>query len=96
MREILNGIYSITLYNDTDKQGVTEINVYIIKGKTRSLMIDTGFNRENCLNELEKGLKTLNIDYGFLDIFLTHRHFDHCSLARLMAEKGATIYMNSS
>lgn len=95
MREILKGIYSVTLFNTEDKQGVKDINVYIVKGNDRSLMIDTGFNRENCPETFESALEELDIEPGNLDIFITHRHFDHCSLAGFLSGKGATVYMNS-
>jgi hypothetical protein len=38
------------------------LNSYIIKDPERSLIIDTGLNREECLEAMQKGLDTLGID----------------------------------
>ena len=99
IKEILPGIYRVTLTDNTIEQGVSEIQIFIIKGSSqvhdgRSLMIDTGFNNANCLKKLEAALTELEIKPEKLDIFLTHRHHDHCGLAGRFAEKGARLFMN--
>lgn len=97
-KEILPGIFRLTLSDTTIEQGVSEIHIFIIPGKpsSRSLMIDTGFKTTNCLERLEQALHELHISYSDLDIFLTHRHHDHCGLAGILSKKGARLFMNPS
>jgi len=95
MIERAPGIYEVTLISGTGK-GVGEIRVYLIPGKEgqRSLMVDAGFGEEACLEKMERALEKLGIDCAKLDIFLTHKHHDHCGLASTFAEKGARLFMN--
>lgn len=61
------------------------LNSYVIKGKTRNLVIDTGFNRPACRASLCAGLHALDIDLQKTDLFLTHLHADHTGLVGLFA-----------
>ena len=72
------------------------MRVHIVKGKPgkRSLMVDTGFGSQESLEDMEEALAALDISYKDLDIFLTHKHHDHCGLASTFAKKGAKIFMN--
>lgn len=94
MREIAEGIYEVILH-DKEKE-VGEMRVHIVKGKPgkRSLMVDTGFGSQESLEDMEEALAALDISYKDLDIFLTHKHHDHCGLASTFAKKGAKIFMN--
>jgi glyoxylase-like metal-dependent hydrolase (beta-lactamase superfamily II) len=56
------------------------LNSYIIKDSARSLIVDTGLNRKECLDAMHKGLSTLEIDLSRSDIFITHLHADHFGL----------------
>ena len=89
MREIAEEIYEVILH-DKEKE-VGEMRVHIVKGKPgkRSLMVDTGFGSQESLEDMEEALAALDISYKDLDIFLTHKHHDHCGLAirDLLAEK---------
>ena len=38
------------------------LNAYIVKGGDRFLIIDTGFNREECLNAMNASLRKLDVD----------------------------------
>jgi glyoxylase-like metal-dependent hydrolase (beta-lactamase superfamily II) len=98
-KEILPGIYRVTLTSNPHDKGVSEIKIFIIKGKEsvhygRSLMVDTGFNNDECMEKMESALEELHIPSEKLDIFLTHRHHDHCGLAGRFAKKGARLFMN--
>lgn len=98
-KEILPGIYRVTLTDRTIEQGVSEIQIFIIKGKEsvhdgRSIMIDTGFNNDACMEKLTYALLELDISPEKLDVFLTHRHHDHCGLAGRFARNGARLFMN--
>ncbi len=97
--EVLPGIYRVILTDTTIEQGVSSIGIYIVKGSSsvqegRSLMIDTGFRRESCLQKLLSALDALAIPTDTLDVFLTHRHHDHSGLAGRLADLGARIFMN--
>ncbi|MEA5002521.1 MAG: MBL fold metallo-hydrolase [Christensenella sp.] len=70
------------------------LNAYVFPEADRPLIIDTGFNRPECLTALMEGLSELSIDLTKTDLFLTHLHGDHTGLAVKLAEKGCTIYMN--
>lgn len=69
------------------------LNCYIIKTDDRSLIIDTGFNRPECLEAMQNGLKELNIDPERTDIFLTHLHSDHTGLVSVFVNDKMTVYM---
>jgi glyoxylase-like metal-dependent hydrolase (beta-lactamase superfamily II) len=56
------------------------LNSYIIKDSARSLIVDTGLNRKECLDAMHKGLAALEIDLSRSDIFITHLHADHFGL----------------
>lgn len=92
MKELFPGIYQINLYSNS--HGVSEIKIYMIPGNPRSLMVDAGFRDEACLKVLEQAFKELEISPASLDVFLTHKHHDHCGLAYILAEKGARIFQN--
>ena len=94
MREIAEGIYEIVLRDKENEVGETK--VHIVKGKPgkKSLMVDTGFGSHETLKTMDEALETLGISCEDLDIFLTHKHPDHCGLASTFASRGAKIYMN--
>lgn len=94
MLERAPGIYEVKLYND--QKGIGEIKIFLIPGRDggRSLMVDTGFRRKECLESMERAMGSLGITYDKLDIFLTHKHHDHCGLARVYEDRGARLFMN--
>ena len=72
------------------------LNSYVIKaeGSGRHLLIDTGFNRPECLDALMEGLDELGISPVDTDVFLTHLHSDHAGNAGAMQEMGARVIMS--
>lgn len=94
MKEQAPGIYDVELHSS--QKSISEIHIYIIKGKPgqRSLMVDAGFRSRSCLKKMEDTLQELDIRMEDLDLFLTHKHHDHCGLASVYAEKGARLLMN--
>ena len=70
------------------------LNSYIVKGGDRFLIIDTGFNREECLNAMNTSLQKLGVDLNKTDIFITHLHVDHMGLAGTLARDNSKIYFN--
>lgn len=96
MIEKFKGIYELKLSSEKNNESVSTINIFIIPGNEgeRSLLIDCGFKDKKSLEQIDEALKSLNIKYDELDLFITHRHFDHCSLASELSKKGVKIYMS--
>jgi len=69
------------------------LNSYIIKAGERSLIIDTGWNREDCMRVLSSGLKELGVNLREADFFITHMHADHSGLVSNLATDTSTIYL---
>ncbi|MDO4329829.1 MAG: MBL fold metallo-hydrolase [Lachnospiraceae bacterium] len=96
LMEVLPGIYRLELHSKF--KSIDKINIFIIPGKDpgvdRSLMVDVGFHDEDCLANLERTMQKLGIPFDKLDIFLTHKHHDHCGLAYMFERQGSRIFMN--
>lgn len=76
------------------------LNCYVVKGDPkvndgRNLLIDTGFNKEECLNDLLEGMKALELKPENTDVFLTHAHYDHIGNAKRLEELGCNILMSA-
>ena len=70
------------------------LNSYIVRGNDRHLIIDTGFNREDCLAKMNASLQKLDIDLNKTDFFITHLHVDHIGLTGRLMQEGSRIYFN--
>lgn len=90
MKEIYKNIY--TFPTVLPKSPLKAINIYIIKGKDRALMLDTGFNMPETKAELLAGLDELGLKVEDVDLFVTHLHSDHSGLASMFAEAGSIVY----
>jgi glyoxylase-like metal-dependent hydrolase (beta-lactamase superfamily II) len=90
--EILPGFYRLVI--PLPDSPLKSLNSYIITGPTRNLIIDTGFNLDECIAAMQKGLNTLNIDLACTDIFITHLHADHFGLVEKLKTPTSTIYFN--
>jgi glyoxylase-like metal-dependent hydrolase (beta-lactamase superfamily II) len=88
--EILPGLYRINVPLLGSPLKAT--NSYVIKGTERSLIIDTGWNREDCMTALVSGLEECHVDHREADFFITHMHADHAGLVSALAGEGARIY----
>ncbi|MBI4775453.1 MAG: MBL fold metallo-hydrolase [Deltaproteobacteria bacterium] len=69
-------------------------NSYVILDPERNLVIDTGFNRPECLDAMTRGLKELDVDLQRTDLLITHLHADHFGLAAKLASDTSRIYFN--
>lgn len=92
VEKILDGIYRIEV--PLPGNPLKSINSYVIFGKERNLVIDTGMNMPECLSAIKKGVDELHLDLKKTDIFLTHMHADHTGLSGILAEEGAQIYFS--
>lgn len=68
------------------------INSYIITSGERNLIVDTGFNSEDCKRFFMDGIKEIGISLSGSDLLVTHLHSDHCGLAASISREGACVY----
>ena len=72
------------------------LNSYAIKGKDRNLIIDTGFNRQACMDAMLESLSELDVDLKKTDFYITHAHADHFGLISRLAGADNTVYFNKT
>jgi glyoxylase-like metal-dependent hydrolase (beta-lactamase superfamily II) len=89
--EIEKNIYRIKV--SLPRNPLKTLNSYFVVGSERNLLIDLGFNRDECFADLSAGLRALGPDMSRTDIFLTHFHSDHCGLIHRIAREDTRIYM---
>ncbi len=70
------------------------VNSYIVKDSDRTLIVDTGFNSDSCLEAMRESLLELEVDLGKASFFITHSHSDHLGLISRLAGEGSTVYFN--
>jgi glyoxylase-like metal-dependent hydrolase (beta-lactamase superfamily II) len=92
IEEILPNLYRIEI--PLPRNPLRALNSYAIKSPERSLIIDTGWNEEACMNAMQAGLKKLAIDIEKSDFFITHLHADHMGLLSRLTTERSTIYFN--
>lgn len=62
--EVLDGIYMISLpFLRRRVKSIDEIKLYVIRGKERDLLIDTGLNEEEYYGTLKKDLDELGFPW---------------------------------
>jgi len=90
---VANNIYSFPI--QLPDNPLKWLNCYVIKGEEgqRNLLIDTGFNRPECLNDLMQGMEELRLKPELTDVFLTHVHSDHTGNAGALYEMGCRVIM---
>lgn len=67
------------------------LNSYVIRDSSRSLIVDTGLNRKECLEAMQKGLAALGVDLSKSNIFITHLHADHFGLVTRLVTDSTDI-----
>ena len=72
-----------------------ELNCYFLRGRDRSLLIDTGFHLPECRAALDAGLAELGVRMEETDILLTHMHSDHSGLAPDIASPETRVYVSA-
>ena len=70
------------------------LNSYVIRGSERSLIIDTGLNRKECLDAMLAGLDTIDVDLDKADLFITHLHADHFGLVTKLASASSKVFFS--
>jgi glyoxylase-like metal-dependent hydrolase (beta-lactamase superfamily II) len=92
VEEILKNLYKIEI--PLPKNPLKAINSYVIKNPERNLIIDTGWNQEECMEAMQTGLMELGVDIGKTDFFITHLHADHFGLLSSLVTDTSKIYFN--
>ena len=92
VEEIARNLYKIEI--PLPNSPLKALNSYVVKGLEQNLMIDTGWNQEECLNAMRTGLKKLGVDIRETDFFITHLHSDHFGLVSNLSADTSLIYFN--
>ncbi len=91
-REVMENIYRIPV--PLPNNPLRELNCYLIRGKDRSLLIDTGFRQEPCREALFSGLRELDVHMEDTDVLLTHLHSDHTGLVSEVASPNSRVFID--
>ncbi|HHU76624.1 MAG TPA: MBL fold metallo-hydrolase [Firmicutes bacterium] len=92
IEKVLPGIFRIAL--PMPGSPLQSVNTYLLRGKERDLLIDSGINQKECKTALIKALSELDVSMEQTDFFITHLHEDHFGLAPILATDKSTIYLN--
>jgi len=90
MEEILPGLYRVNIPLPGSPLRAT--NSYVVKGTDRCLVVDTGWNREDCMTALASGLEECDVAPKQADFLITHMHADHSGLVSALAGERARVY----
>lgn len=90
VEKILPNIYRLEI--PLPNNPLQSLNSYVIKDSKKSLIIDTGMNREACKSAMFSGLAEIGINLGEIEFFITHMHADHCGLVTCLTAQAPTIY----
>jgi glyoxylase-like metal-dependent hydrolase (beta-lactamase superfamily II) len=92
IEEVGTDLYKIEI--PLPKNPLKALNSYVIKSPERNLIIDTGWNQQECMDAMQAGLNELEIDIRKTDFFVTHLHTDHLGLVSSLVTDTSTIYFN--
>jgi glyoxylase-like metal-dependent hydrolase (beta-lactamase superfamily II) len=92
IEEIFTNLYRIEI--PLPESPLRAVNSYVIKGLERNLIIDTGWNQDECMNVMLAGLRELGVDIKKTDFFITHSHSDHLGLVSTLAPETSKIFFN--
>ncbi len=90
IEQVRENIYRIEI--PLPQNPLKALNSYYIRGSNRSLLIDTGFNREECRTVMDRAIEELDIELHETDILVTHIHADHSGLAGYLSRPETEIY----
>ncbi len=91
VEKILPGIYRIVV--PLSGNPLREINSFVLTSGDRNLIVDTGMNREECLEAMKEGLDEIGVDLERTDILATHYHADHQGLVGTLLRENSRAFM---
>jgi len=91
-KEILPNLFRLKI--PLPESPLKYLNSYVIRDANRSMIIDTGLNRKECLEAMMAGLHKIGIDLEKSDIFITHLHADHFGLVTKLATDSSRVYFS--
>ena len=92
IQEISTDLFKIEMFPVELHPG--SVNIYLIRGKERSLIIDAGLQDEKCMNIMRAAINRLGLHLEKTDFFITHCHADHVGLASGLIHPKSSIYLN--
>ena len=92
VQEILPNLYRIEI--PLPGSPLKGLNCYVIKGAERNLIVDTGWNRKECMDAMLAGLKKIDVALEKSDFFITHLHVDHIGLVSSLITDGTKVFFN--
>jgi glyoxylase-like metal-dependent hydrolase (beta-lactamase superfamily II) len=87
IEEVVPNLYRMEI--PLPKSPLKWLNSYVARGGGRFLIIGTGFNQDECRNEMNAGLQKLGVDLNKTDILVTHFHVDHIGLVGTLATENS-------
>ncbi len=92
MQEVYKNIFmeALPLPNNPLKN----LNLFIIKGESRSMIVDCGFNLEETKQRMLDVFEKYALDFDKTILYLTHLHSDHVGLATFLRERGVEVYIS--
>ncbi len=90
--EIYENIYKIEV--PLPKNPLKFLNSYFIKGNSRNLLIDTGFNCQESKVALKDFFREQRVSLKDTDFLITHLHADHSGLVSQLATSRSKIFMS--
>lgn len=93
--QVYDNIYSIHVI--LPESPLKWLNSYYIPadGFGRALVVDTGFNRPECYDALQRGFDELGVEPENTDVFITHLHSDHAGNAHKLEQLGCRVIMGA-
>lgn len=68
------------------------VNAYLLQGRGRNILIDTGYRSEACVSALRAAFGQIGSRFEDTDILLTHFHDDHAGAATDLVSPGRKIW----
>jgi len=90
IEEVYPNIYRIEI--PLPRNPLKYLNSYLIKGRERNLLIDTGFNQGECKMAMYEAIDKLEVNMHETDLFITHMHADHSGLVTSLATDSSKVY----
>jgi len=90
IEEILPGLYKVKI--PLPGIPLPGVNSYIVKGAKRNLIVDPGWNHDECFVAMQHALEELSVDLRKTDFFITHVHLDHVALVLRLKTADSEMY----